>query len=161
MAYQNLSAAVTPAQITAIQSAIAALKTNLPFLVNLTKTERAALSKMGDATYSYVTKALDYAANNPLLVPSFTNLGEGRRDLNLYNDLRSIHQQLAQLVEGIDDTEMAAGIEAKEFADKFYASVQQAALSNVPGAKVIADDLGTFYAKTTVVLAPPPDNPIP
>jgi hypothetical protein len=160
MAYQNLSASITPAQTTSIQGAIATLKTNLPFLVNLTKTERAALSKMSDATFSYVTKALDYATNNPLLVPSFINVTEAKRDLQLFNDLRTTHQQLAQLLEGIDDTEMAAGIEAKDFADKFYASVQQAANSNAPGAKVIADDMGVFYAKTTITTTLP-DTPLP
>jgi hypothetical protein len=158
MAYQNLSASITPAQTTAIQGAIATLKTNLPFLVNLTKVERAALSKMSDATFSYVTKAIDYAGNNALLVPAFTNLVEAKRDLQLFNDLRTIHQQLAQLLEGVDDTEMAAGIEAKDFADKFYASVQQAANSNASGAKIVADDLGVFYAKATTTES---DAPMP
>jgi hypothetical protein len=49
---------------------------------------------------------------------------------------------------------MALGVEAKEFADKFYASVKLAATSNVSGAKVIADDLGVFYEKTVVATTP-------
>jgi hypothetical protein len=154
MGYSNLSAALSPAQITTIQTSIAAIKTGLPFLVNLTKDERSTLSKMSDGTYAYVTKALDYATSNAALVPSFVNLGEAKRDLQLYNDLRSIHQQLAQLLEGIDDTEMALGIEAKDFADKFYASVKLASTSNVSGAKIVADDLGVFYEKTVTATTP-------
>jgi hypothetical protein len=53
--------------------------------------ERSSLSKMSDGTYAYVTKAIDYATNNAPFVPAFINLSEARRDLQLYNDLRSIH----------------------------------------------------------------------
>jgi hypothetical protein len=44
MPYSNLSAAITPTQVTAIATAIATIKTNLPFLINLIPDERQTFS---------------------------------------------------------------------------------------------------------------------
>jgi hypothetical protein len=147
MPYTNLSAAITPAQITAIGTAIATIKTNLPFLINLTPDERQSLSKMGDDGYAYVTKAIDYATNNGTIIPSAISVAEGKKDLDLANALRPILQQLASLSESVDDTLMAAGVEAKDFADKFYNLVKVMATTNTAGMDVIAQDLAVFYEK--------------
>jgi hypothetical protein len=159
MGFSNISAALTPAQITAINTAIATIKTNLAFIVNLTLEERQSLSKMGSDGYSYVTRALDYAQNNASALPPTFNLVEAQKDLKLANDLRPILQQIAQLTEGIDDTTMAAGIEAKDFADKFYEIAKVQAKMNVPMMDTIVADLATFYEKAKVeevVLNTPP-----
>jgi hypothetical protein len=147
MPIANISVALTAPQITAISGALTTIRTNLPFLINLTLAERATLSKMGDDGYSYVTKALDFAQNNATILPPNFNLPEAQKDLKLVNDLRPLLQQIAQVLEGIDDTMMAAGIEAKDFADKFYSLVKLQASMNTPGMDVIASDLGVFYEK--------------
>ena len=147
MGFSNISAALTPAQITAINTAIATIKTNLTFLVNLTPQERLTYSKMGDDGFSYVTKALDYAQNNTGILPPNFSLVEAQKDLKLANDVRPILQQIEQLTESLDDTTMAAGIEAKDFADKFYGLVKIQASMNTPGMDIIVDDLGVFYEK--------------
>ena len=147
MSYTNISAGLTPAQIAAINTAIASIKTNVNFLINLTKDERKTLSKMGDDGFSYVTKALDYAQNNTTILPQNFVLAEAQKDLKLANDLRPILQQVAQLAEGLDDTIMAAGIEAKDFADKFYEIAKIQNKINTPGMDIIVDDLGVFYEK--------------
>lgn len=157
MPYTNLSATLAPAQATAIATAIATIKTNLPFLINLTPDERQSISKMGDDGYVYVTKAMDYANTNANIIPAALSLSEGKRDLDLANALRPILQQLNSLVESVDDTMMAAGVEAKDFADNFYNIVKVMATTNTPGMNAIAQDLGVFYERATQVV--PPANP--
>jgi hypothetical protein len=147
MPNSNISVVMTPAQIAAIATAITVIRSNLTFLLNLTKEERKTLSKMGDDGFSYVTKALDYAVNNTNIIPGALSLPEAQKDLKLANDLRSILQQINQLAEGIDDTIMQAGVEAKDFSDRFYDMAKSMSSTNTPGLDVIVDDLGTFYDK--------------
>lgn len=154
--YYNLSAALTAAQIASITTAIGTIKGILDFLINLTPEERRTFSKMGDQGFSYVTKSMDYANANPHIIPATLSYAEGRKDLDLVNALRPIWNQLMQLAEMVDDTKMAAGIEAKEFADKFYELVKMNASMNVPGMDVVAADLGTFYEKAQAELITPP-----
>lgn len=156
--YQNISAALTAAQITAVTTAINTIKTNLNFLVNLNPEERQALSKMGPDGYSYVTSSLEYAATNTAILPAAMNLTEAQKDLKLVNDLRPILQQVAQLLESIEDTMMAAGSEAKDFADLFYNQVKAFANTNTPGMDTIAADLGSFYEKSQAETNTPSNN---
>ena len=149
MPYSNLSSAILPADKTTILTNITAIRTLLNFLVNLTAAERSTLSKMGDATFSYVDKALAYALANPTLVPGYLSTVEWTKDQNLWKDLRDILIQIETLAEGVSDTKMAAGVESKNSADIFYGAVQIAAQQNVVGAETIFDDLATFYAKAS------------
>jgi hypothetical protein len=158
MPVTNISAALTAAQVTAINGALNTIRTNLPFLVNLTAEERLALSKMGEIGYNYVTRALDYAQGNAGILPPNFNLTEAQKDLKLVNDIRPIMQQVAQLLEAIDDTMMMAGIEAKDFADKFYALAKLQAGTNTPGMDVIVSDLATFYEKSSESTPTPPNE---
>ena len=155
MPYSNLSAAITPTQVTAIATAIATIKTNLPFLINLSPVERQTFSKMGDVGFVYVTKAVEHATNNASVIPPAISVAEGKKDLDLANALRPILQQLNSLVESVDDTMMAAGVEAKDFADNFYNIVKVMATTNTPGMTAIAQDLAVFYEKANTVVTPP------
>ena len=157
MPYNNLSITVTPAQDTAVNSGFQTIRTGLPFLVNLTPEERQTSSKMGPDGFSYVTRAMSYAAQNPQIISQWMNLAEGQKDLNAANQLRTYFQQAASLMEAIQDTMMAAGIEAKSFADDFYAAVGQARRGNVPGMDAIYEELSGFYDRAQAEDAQ--DNP--
>ncbi|MFI5218766.1 MAG: hypothetical protein ACHQNT_04695 [Bacteroidia bacterium] len=96
MPFNKLNIALTPAQKTAIQAAIDALKTNLPFGINLTKEERVELPNLQDKRLSFVTKIVeDYAPANPTLVSGLAGtLAEAETDFILYNQLRNFIGQL-------------------------------------------------------------------
>lgn len=142
MALENkLSVQLAPAAITAITNAIQVIQTNLPFVLNLTAEERKELPKMGDKTVAFVNKALEYAKLNPQLVPTFMNVAEFSKDVELVNALTKVAFPLSQLSEKLDDTTMEAGSEAYTAALVFYNSVKAAAKAGVPGMKVVADDL--------------------
>lgn len=70
MPYTNIDATVTDTQRAAVFAAISQVETNLDFLINLTPQERQAFPKMGSATQSFVSKALEIAGNNPPQNPS-------------------------------------------------------------------------------------------
>ncbi|MBL7766901.1 MAG: hypothetical protein JNJ58_12445 [Chitinophagaceae bacterium] len=147
MPYNNLSGTITPAQNTALYDAVATIKSNLNFLINLTPDERKSFSKMGDDGYSYVTKAITFAEHNANIIPPAMDVAEARKDLQLSMDLRTFEQELTQLLEAVSDTRMAAGIEAKAFSDNFYQFAKVMGGTNTPGMNSLAEDLGSFYEK--------------
>jgi hypothetical protein len=100
-----------------------------------------ALPKMGDKTLAFVTKALDYAKQNPTLAPAFLNVPEFEKDVTAVTSLNNVLRPLQQLTEKLDDTTLQAGSEAYAAALIFYTSVKSAAKAGVPGTKNIYDDL--------------------
>lgn len=157
MPYSNISAVISAADKAAIIGHINAIKALLPFLINLTPEEKIAFQKMGNQRLAFVTKALEYAAANPTLVPGYLPLPEANKDFNLNADLRQIFEVMSTLGESIEETGMAAGTEVYDFARAFYANVQEAAKRNVPGTGTIATDLGELFEGQGDV--PPPVVP--
>jgi hypothetical protein len=137
----RISAVLAPADKTAILDAIEVIRTKLPFLVNLSATERRQLPKMSDKTIAFDEKCASYMAAQPDLVPSYVNVAELTKDRALRVALMDILQQLKQLVEGLDDTTMLAASEAYTADLSFYQNVRQAAQRGVIGADTIYNDL--------------------
>ncbi|GET24474.1 hypothetical protein [Prolixibacter sp. NT017] len=145
-----ISLNLTPEEDEAIKQAISTLNaTLLPKLITLTKEERIELPKMGDKTLAFTTKANEYTAQNDTLVPPYFSVEEFTTDLNATTRLRGYEQQLAPLMQALDDSIMAAGSEAYQAALLFYSIIKTAAENNVPGAKVIADELSQRFSWRT------------
>jgi hypothetical protein len=161
MPYSNLSATLSDADKTAILTKINEITALLPFLLNLTPDERRGLQAMGDGNEPFITKAITYAEANPQFVPPYLNVAEFRKDVNLVIQITPILQALAQLMEGLRDTALAAGSEAFAESRVFYKSVQVAAGLNVPGADTIAEDLGQRFAGQGQSTPPPEPPPEP
>lgn len=149
MPYTNIDAAVSDAQRTAVFTAITQVETNLDFLINLTPQERQALPKMGSATQSFVSKALEIAGNNPQFVPPYVDVPAMKKDYDLAMRLQGIEMQLASLLEKVSDTNLAAGSEAYVTGLTIYNSLKAAAKVNVPGAKALAAELAERFALTS------------
>ncbi len=157
MPYTNIDAAITDTQRTAVFTAITQIETNLDFLINLTAQERQALPKMGSATQSFVSKALEIAANNPQFVPPYVNVPAMQKDYDLALRLQGIEMQLASLHEKVSDTNLAAGSEAYVTGLTVYNSIKAAAKVNVPGAKALAAELAERFVQasdTPAVITP-------
>ena len=157
MPYSNINAALSDTQRTAILTAIATIEANLGFLINLSPQERQALPKMGSATQSFVSKALEIAHNNPQFVPPYVNLLAMKMDYELAIRLQSIEMQLASLHEKVADTNLAVGSEAYVTGLTLYNSLKAAAKINVPGAKALAAELAERF--TTAGGTLPPETP--
>jgi hypothetical protein len=112
-----------------------------PYELQLTPDERRSMLVMGDKTLGFVEKAYEFAQQNPTLVPAYLDMAEFGIDKADATGLRTLLNTAQQVVEGIADTEMAAGSEAYHAALVFYNSVKVAAAQDVYGAKAVYDEL--------------------
>lgn len=148
MSQENLISAELSATVAAdITEKLKAINTALAgiLLFNLTGQDRLEMNKLGDKSLAFVEKALEYAANNTALVPSYLDLVEANKDLKLSKDLNNILKQVSTLQRAIEDIAMVAGSEAYDAALVFYASVKGASRVNVPGSQSVFEDLQKRY----------------
>ncbi|HBK30100.1 MAG TPA: hypothetical protein DDZ78_00550, partial [Porphyromonadaceae bacterium] len=77
--------AIDATQLSAIKEKLAGLQTDLSGIltINLTGKDRKDMLKMGDKTLAFVEKALEFANQNPTLVPAYINLEEANKDFAL------------------------------------------------------------------------------
>lgn len=150
----RVSFSITPEVEQGILDAIAQIESDLPMLINLSAEDRHDLPKMGDKTLAFVTKSLEYAKQNPGVVPPFLNIPEFEKDVNAATSMSKILRPLKQLLERIDDTTMLAGSEAYSAALIFYGAVKGAAKANVGGMKTVYDDLQSRFPGKSKVVTP-------
>jgi hypothetical protein len=145
MPYSNISAALTGAQITAINTALDTIFTTLAFGINLTNEERQTLAKPGDDKLPFMIKVMQYANSNAALRPAFASLPEAQKDEKLNTDLQPIDGRINQLLEIVQDTRLATQVELYDYCRLFYNNVQEAAKRNVPGSEAIYMDLKQYF----------------
>lgn len=160
MPYTNLSASLSPGDKQAILQNLQAIQKLLPFAVNLTREERRALAKVGDKRYAFIVKTMEYTITAPQFNPVFMSLPEADKDVALYNDLRSLLSEAVRVVEMMDDTQMAAGVESFDYCREYYNVVLRAKEQNVQGAESIFEDLRELFERSSEDDAePPPSQP--
>jgi hypothetical protein len=148
----RISISFTDEDLKSIQDSVSVLELKLkPLLVKISANERRELPKMGDKTVSFVTKAAEYAENNPSLVPQFIDIGEMRKDISIISVLRTLTGPLNALSDMLNDTMLLAGSEAYSSALAFYGSVKYAARFNQPAAESIYNDLKQQFPRPAVI----------
>lgn len=140
MPYQNISASLSPADITAINTALETIEQKLPFLINLTPDERRSLFKMGDKSLAFVNNSVTAAKTNPGILPANFDTEEFNRDYELAMNLSELLTRLQQLTEKVDDTLLAVGSEAMNSSLAVYDYVKTGA-KTTPGLKTVAEQL--------------------
>lgn len=123
------------------------------YLIALTPTERKGKLKMGDKSIPFVEKVIEYTKSNPKFVTEFMDVKALENDFKSVLELSNLLRPISQLLSGFSDTILLAGGEALSNALIYYNTVKQAAKNNVPGAKVIYEDLKKRYEKTKAKLA--------
>lgn len=137
-----LSIRISEHNLQAVQDALAATRSALSaYFLALSAEDRKTLLKMSDKSYPFVAKVMDYATSDPEFVPPFIDLEEMRKDWDALQQLVPLIREMGQLYSNLSDTAMMAGSESYSAALSYYHSVKQASKMNVPGAKVIYDDL--------------------
>ena len=137
----RISAVLTSADLAAILTKIAEIKTLLPFLLNLTKDERVALPKIGPGSLAFDVQCTTFMDSSPNLVPPFVDVAEVAKDRTLRVQLETVFRETAKLCEMVDDTRMVVGSEIWMADLSFYQTARQAARRNVPGADTVYDIL--------------------
>lgn len=130
-----------------------------PYVITLTTDQRHSMLKRGDKSSAFVSKAFEYARQNPEFVPAFVDVAEFAIDVADSDNLIGIVSQAAQLLNNLDDTTMVAGSEAYYAALAYYNNVKLAVGQNVPGAKAICEELQKrFPGKSRSAVAISPDT---
>ncbi|PZF72815.1 hypothetical protein [Taibaiella soli] len=148
MAQSNqISAAISNETKSAVDNGLNTVATALKdmLIFNLTPDQRAGMLKMGDKTLAFVDKSLEYARQNPALVPQFVDIAEAEKDLTLTRDLFHIYQKLTALTRSVEDAMMVAGGEAYEASLIFYNSVKAASRSNSAGSQAIYEEMSKRF----------------
>ncbi|MCP6760036.1 MAG: hypothetical protein NHB32_15080 [Fischerella sp. CENA71] len=144
MAYQNITASVSPEDIQQIKAALQTIQQKLPFLITLSTEERRKLVKMGDKSLAFVSNSVTAAQSNPNILPSSFDVEEFVRDYQLAIILNELLISMQQITEQVDDTLLAVGSEAMTSSLTVYDYVKTAA-KNTPGLKTLSEQLGERF----------------
>ena len=148
----------TPDQL-AVLSEIDSIRQKLPFLIDLSARERAAMAKLGDKSQAFVRKAVEICRQHPeLFAAGFVE--EMRKDAELIESLAPIRTAVESLRKQIDDTATQVGAEAYAAARTAYTVTKtpfaKAALREASG------DLAKRFGRKTKTAAsaePAPSSP--
>nr|VFJ77562.1 MAG: hypothetical protein BECKFW1821C_GA0114237_11298 [Candidatus Kentron sp. FW] len=144
MPYQNIDAALSPADIKAIKNAVETILQKLPFLVSLTAQERKSLFKAGPDSISFLQNAMNAAEDHPGILPASFSIPAFKNDVELFTALTDVNTVIASLASEVDDTRLAVGSEAMQEASQVYTYVKAAA-KTTPGLKPVAEQLGERF----------------
>jgi len=146
MSTNRVSAALTESDKTAVLEALGQAKEKMPFLINLTGRERHRSRKMGAKSVEYVNLNLQGSQTFGSLIPPSVDIAEFSKDVALVNQLLAIRIEVEALLEGIDDTMLAAGSDAMQYADMVYSYLKTGSKSNA-GVKAITADIAKRFVK--------------
>lgn len=146
MPENKVSAVLDQTNVDAINSAIAAINTNLPFLIDLNADERKTLTKFGDKSVAFVNKAHELVSQTDEFLPRNFDIDEFKKDIALHSKLYSILQPLRMLMDKLEDTYTQVGSETYASALVVY---QQAKLNKdqLSGLEPIIDDLAKRFTQ--------------
>jgi hypothetical protein len=105
MSSQNIvSAAFTAQAVTNITTAIATIRTNLPFLLNLNDAQRKQLQNITEASQGIVQATINFVAQHPEALPGTFNTTEFNKDAALLAPLQQAASLIASLNTDTSDT---------------------------------------------------------
>ena len=153
MENNRISATLSDADRDAVLSAIDAIYKQLPFLIDLTPTERHDLPKMGDKSVAFVERAEALTRQTDSFLPRGFDAEEFHRDAALIAALAPIRTALIRLTELVDDTTTQVGSEAYVAALVVYLNAK--ANGEGAGFDGLLDELGKRFARKSPPLSKP------
>ena len=143
-----ISAQLTNEKMEKIKSLLGQIEEELPFLINLSPSERQAIPTMDNVRKPFVEKALSYGQSIGEIVPAYVDLEELKRDLDLYEKLQEINRKIGPMAEKVDDTTKAVSADAYGVGLTIYTSSKMAQKNGYPGIDGVVDDLKSFFNRT-------------
>ena len=141
----RISAEVSPETVVDVNKAIDGVKTALPFLKDVSKTQLEGLLVVNDRRKPFVEKALFYAGENPKIDPGSGLLEEAVKDFDLFNILNGFEKKLISLLEMVTDTKRLAGADAYEVSRFIYRKAKMELDMGEPGLQDVVDELGKLF----------------
>jgi bacterioferritin (cytochrome b1) len=142
----QLSIALTEAEITAILQTVDQLATQMPFLATVPATDKKRRQKMGNNAASYVNKGLTNARNYPQVLTRSFEVSEYEKDAVAIRQLTDVRNKVAGLLSKMEDTITLLGEELMEQSNEVYASLQRAAQKD-NSLRLVTEEMGQFYRK--------------
>jgi hypothetical protein len=128
-----------------IHAALSVIEAKLmPGLVELSRGEARDLPVMGDKSYAFVIKSLEYAKQHPEFA-AFIDVAEFEKDVKAVELLREFYAQLSQFTKKVHDTMTIAGSEAYSAGLAYYGSSKEGVKRKQPNAILIAEELGQRF----------------
>ena len=157
MLTNRINASLSEADRDAVLAAIALIESKLPFLEDLTPTERRDLPKLGDKSVAFVQHADTLTRHDDSFLPRSFDLPEFQGDAALFEALAPIRLALMHLTEKVDDTTMLVGSEAYVAALIIYQNAQINGQGE--GFDALLDELSRRFARHTSKPAKPGTKP--
>ena len=101
---------------------------------------------MGAKSVEYVNLSLQSSKTFGSLIPPSVDVSEFTKDVTLVNQLLEVRMEVDALLEGIDDTMLAAGSDAMRYADLVYSYLKTGSKTNA-GVKSITADIRKRFVK--------------
>lgn len=150
-----LQSQLTPANITAINAALASIETTLSGkTVNLTPEERQKYGSINEQNKLLVSKVNDYRQSQPQFNSPQVDWTEFQNDLAARTSLDSFLNRLDSITEQISDTKILHDNDNYQQSLTQYSYVSYMANENVPGTTSIKEDLGQFFNRTATETPP-------
>ena len=121
------------------------LEQQMPFLIGLSREERARLAKVGTITRTFLDDTIATAVANPGIVPRSVDIGSLQTRLTSLNNLKEVERALGQLLEKVADTRTQLGSELYADTRSVYAVMKTSA--TLPGLNEQKARIGQFFAK--------------
>ena len=155
----KISATLSAQDMTDILAAFGVIKAKLPFLINLTPSDRQRLPTIGTERGGMNTTFPMEMHGHAELVPSYVNVPEMDKDSALWDQLAEIASCAREVCEGVEDTQQAVGNDLYQSYLSFYQNVGQAAKRNVAGTGTIYDSLKPWFQRGSTPPPTPPPGP--
>jgi hypothetical protein len=102
----RISAVLAAQAVTNTQQAIATIRTNLPFLVQLNADDRQKMAHGGSKSQGVIQLGLDFTAQYPGALPADFNVAEFAKDGTLHDAFEALALSVGQLNDDIQGTLM-------------------------------------------------------
>lgn len=152
----KVSAVLTQEQVQTILESVQAVRTGLPFLLNMLASMKRRFPTIGTERAGMIETFNNAMANHPTLIPGFVDMPELQKDLALWSQMLPIISQVRELCEAVEDTHHAIGSDIFMAYLSFYNNVKQAAKRNVPGADTLLASLKPWFERASDGTPPAP-----
>ena len=157
----HISATLSDADVTEIETHLAAIRAKMPFLITLTTQQRKELAKLGEKSVGFEEKCETYMQSHAQFMPGFIGQDEVTKDRTLRSQLLHLLAQQQALLAAMQDTLMQVSSDLWSSDLAYYKSVQEAAKRGVPDAEAIYKDLSSRFPGTSHAASPvAPDKPV-
>ena len=147
---------LTDAQITAVNTALTQLETQLAGLISLSASAKRSVQRMGQKSEAFCRQTLRVLEQNPQIVPPNVPLADGLADLTALDVLRPIMVRLSRLTDRASDTQTALGSDVMALALRGYSLLKLTGRSEGLGS--LRQQLSSRFAKSARQTEPTPET---